>query len=39
MGLTNYPIIIKKPMDLSTLRANLEANKYKTYEDVFADIF
>ena len=39
MGLTNYPIIIKKPMDLSTLRTNLESNKYKTYEDFFADLF
>ena len=25
MGLTNYPIIIKKPMDLFTLRKNLES--------------
>lgn len=38
MGLTNYPLIIKKPMDLSTLRKNLENGVYKSYDDFFADI-
>jgi hypothetical protein len=39
MGLINYPIIIKKPMDLSTLRTNLEAGKYKTYDNFFSDLY
>ncbi|CDW88525.1 bromodomain containing protein [Stylonychia lemnae] len=38
LGLTDYPEIIKKPMDLSTLRKNLVKGRYKKYEDFFKDI-
>eukprot|EP00347_Sterkiella_histriomuscorum_P019573 403341119 len=38
LGLTDYPEIIKKPMDLSTLRKNLAKGKYKKYEEFFKDL-
>ena len=28
LGFTDYPKIVKKPMDLSTLKTNLEKKKY-----------
>ena len=37
LGLTDYPEIIKKPMDLRTVRKNLGKGKYKRYEDFFRD--
>jgi len=36
--LTDYPEIIKKPMDLSTLRKNLVKGRYKKFEDFFRDL-
>ena len=38
LGLTNYPILIKKPMDLSTCRKNLTKGRYTAYKDFYADI-
>ena len=38
LGLEDYPQIIKKPMDLSTVKRNLSKSAYKTYEDFFNDI-
>ena len=38
LGLNDYPEIIKKPMDLRTVRKNLVKTKYKRYEDFFRDI-
>ena len=38
MGLLNYPIIIKKPMDLQSIKQSIQNDKYKTYDVVFSDI-
>ena len=38
LGLTDYPEIIKKPMDLRTVRKNLGKGKHKRYEDFFRDV-
>lgn len=38
MELHDYPQIIKNPMDLGTVKSKLLSGKYKTYEEVFADI-
>ncbi len=38
LGLNDYPSIIKKPMDLQTLEANLMRHKYPFLEDFFADV-
>lgn len=38
LGLNDYPELIKKPMDLSTLRKNLAKGRYKRYEEFFKDI-
>jgi hypothetical protein len=38
LGLTDYPEIIKKPMDLRSVRKNLSKGKYKKFEDFFRDI-
>jgi hypothetical protein len=35
--ITDYPNVIKKPMDLRTLKENLEAGKYTTKEEFYAD--
>lgn len=37
-GLYDYPVIIKKPMDLSTCKLNLKQGQYKTVEDCLADL-
>jgi hypothetical protein len=37
-GLLDYPIIIKKSMDLSTVRKNLNNNFYEAVEDCLRDI-
>ena len=37
-GLLDYPQIIKKPMDLDTVKKNLKNNKYKLVEDVLNDM-
>eukprot|EP01017_Pseudomicrothorax_dubius_P013077 TRINITY_DN1563_c0_g1_i2.p1 TRINITY_DN1563_c0_g1~~TRINITY_DN1563_c0_g1_i2.p1 ORF type:complete len:234 (-),score=46.53 TRINITY_DN1563_c0_g1_i2:112-813(-) len=38
LGLVDYPMIIKNPMDLGTIRKNLKANKYKYVEECINDI-
>lgn len=38
LGLTDYPEIIKKPMDLRTVRKNLAKGKFKKFEDFFRDL-
>ncbi len=37
-NLVDYPIIIKKPMDLGTVKKNLNNNLYETVEDCLKDI-
>lgn len=37
-GLFDYPQIVKKPMDLSTMEAKLKANKYASFADFKADL-
>lgn len=38
LGLTDYPEIIKKPMDMRTVRKNLAKCKYKRFDDFFREI-
>lgn len=38
LGLTDYPIIIKNPMDLSTVRKKIKSDKYSTVEEVLEDL-
>lgn len=38
LGLVDYPDIVKQPMDLGTVKVNLEQGKYETAEDAAADI-
>jgi hypothetical protein len=38
LKLTNYPEIVKKPMDLSKISANLKRNAYKSIEECLQDI-
>lgn len=38
LGLDDYPLIIKKPMDLSTVKKNLKNSKFNGIEDVFEDL-
>lgn len=38
LNLTDYPIIIKHPMDLGTVKKKFEDNKYQSYEDFLKDI-
>lgn len=38
LGLNDYPEIIKKPMDLKTVRQKLIKTKYPKYEDFFRDV-
>jgi hypothetical protein len=35
LGLSDYPEIIKKPMDLRTVRKNLVKSRYKTYDNFY----
>ena len=37
-NLIDYPIIIKKPMDLGTVKKNLNNSVYETVEDCLMDI-
>ncbi len=37
-GLLDYPLVVKKPMDLGTVKKNLNNNQYETVEDCLADI-
>ena len=38
LGLLDYPVMIKKPMDLGTISANIESGKYASALDVAADV-
>lgn len=38
LGLIDYPQIIKKPMDLGTIKNNLENGKYENKDQVAADV-
>jgi hypothetical protein len=38
LGLVDYPAIIKKPMDLSTVRHKLESGQYMKYSELVNDI-
>lgn len=38
LGLMDYPEIVKTPMDLGTVKANLEQGKYESVDDAAADI-
>ncbi len=38
LGLTDYPFIVKVPMDLGTVRKKLLSSKYQTVEEVLDDI-
>jgi hypothetical protein len=38
LELKDYPEVIKNPMDLGTLRANLKNGTYDSFDAVFADI-
>lgn len=38
MGLFDYPTLIKKPMDLGTVKRNINARKYKTIPEAAEDI-
>jgi hypothetical protein len=38
LGILDYPMIIKRPMDLGTVRRNLEDGKYHTYDEAAADM-
>ena len=38
MQLFDYPQIVERPMDFSTLKANLMNGKFETYEEFLADL-
>ena len=38
LGLDDYPLIIKKPMDLSTVKKNLKNSRYSSSEELFEDL-
>jgi hypothetical protein len=38
LGLLDYPEVVKKPMDLGTVKNKLETAQYQTVEEVAADI-
>lgn len=38
LGLTDYPSIIKRMMDLGTVRKNLKAESYRSLEDALDDL-
>lgn len=38
LNLADYPIVIKKPMDLSTVRKRIKTGRYNEYSDVLADL-
>lgn len=38
LGLVDYPLIIKSPMDLSTIKKKLKANKYRKNQDFLEDL-
>jgi hypothetical protein len=38
LGLDDYPSIVKKPMDLSTVKTKLAENRYSSVQDCLNDI-
>jgi hypothetical protein len=38
LGLDDYPMIIKHPMDISTVKKKLKASKYSTISEAMADL-
>ena len=38
MGLADYPLIVRRPMDLGTIKQKLEAEAYSSVEEAAADI-
>ena len=38
LGLTNYPIVVRKMMDLSTLSNNLQCDRYERARDCLEDL-
>ena len=38
LRLVDYPLIVKKPMDLGTVKKYLNSNSYETVEDCLSDI-
>ena len=38
LGLTDYPEIVKNPMDLRTVRKSLAKNRFRTFDDCFLAI-
>jgi hypothetical protein len=38
LGLVDYPLIVKKPMDLNTVKRNHGNTAYETVEECLADI-
>mmetsp|Transcript_4910 Transcript_4910/g.4805 ORF Transcript_4910/g.4805 Transcript_4910/m.4805 type:complete len:215 (+) Transcript_4910:31-675(+) len=38
LGLDDYPLIIKKPMDLSTIKKNLKNSRYNSFEEFLQDV-
>ena len=37
-GLTDYPLIVKRMMDLGTLQSNLQSGRYSTLKDCLDDL-
>ena len=38
IGLTDYPVIIKNPMDISTIKKKMKGGKYQTANAILDDI-
>jgi len=38
LGLQDYPKIVKRPMDLTSIRENVKHEKYQTFEAFYADV-
>lgn len=38
MGLTDYPVVVKHPMDLSTVNKKFTQNKYQSIEAICDDL-
>jgi hypothetical protein len=38
LGLDDYPLIVKKPMDISSVKKKLKQNKYNSVNDALQDL-
>lgn len=38
LGLVDYPDIVKRPMDLGTIKAKIETEKYDSIEEIAQDV-